>query len=310
MKVYSSIEEFETIPFAVATTGTFDGVHLGHKTILNRLIEVAKKSGGESVLLTFNPHPRQVLQPDVDLKMLNTIEEKIELLEKAGLDHLIIHPFTKEFSRTTTLEYVRNILVQKIGVKRLVIGYDHHFGRNREGSFDRLKEFGPLYGFEVEEIPAMDIDAVAISSTKVRKALEVGDVERAHEFLGYPYSLVGWVSKGDQLGRTIGFPTANLELSNSSKLLPAMGVFAVRIELNGKSYKGMCNIGLRPTVEGSSNRIEVHIFDFNQDIYGQSLRIDFLHRMRSEQKFGNLNELKNQLLIDSKEARNLLLSIQ
>jgi riboflavin kinase / FMN adenylyltransferase len=306
MKVYSSIEEFETIPFAVATTGTFDGVHIGHKTILNRLIEVAHKTGGESVLLTFNPHPRQVLQPDVDLKMLNTIEEKIDLLEKAGLDHLIIHPFTKDFSRTSTLEYVRNILVQKIGVKRLVIGYDHHFGRNREGSFDHLKEFGPLYGFEVEEIPAMDIDAVAVSSTKVRKAIEVGDVERANEFLGYPYTLKGIVAKGDQLGRTIGFPTANLEVSNSSKLLPANGVFAVMVTIDNQLYKGMCNIGVRPTIEGTSSRIEINLFDFDADVYGKPMRVQFLHRMRSEQKFANLNELKSQLSIDSAEARNLL----
>ena len=306
MKVYSSIEEFETIPFAVATTGTFDGVHIGHRTILNRLIEVAQKTGGESVLLTFNPHPRQVLQPDVDLKMLNTIEEKIDLLEKAGLDHLIIHPFTKDFSRTSTLEYVRNILVQKIGVKRLVIGYDHHFGRNREGSFDHLKEFGPLYGFEVEEIPAMDIDAVAVSSTKVRKAIEVGDVERANEFLGYPYTLEGIVAKGDQLGRTIGFPTANLEVSNSSKLLPANGVFAVMVTIDNQLYKGMCNIGVRPTIEGTSSRIEINLFDFDADLYGKPMRVQFLHRMRSEQKFANLNELKSQLSIDSAEARNLL----
>jgi len=309
MKVYSSIEEFKTIPFAVATTGTFDGVHIGHCTILNRLIEVAKKSGGESVLLTFSPHPRQVLQPDIDLKMLNSIEEKIQLLEKLGLDHLIIHPFTKAFSRTSTLEYVRNILVQKIGVQRLVIGYDHHFGRNREGSFEHLKEFGPLYGFEVEEIPALDIDAVAVSSTKIRKALEVGDVERAKEFLGYPYALEGVISKGDQLGRTIGFPTANLEVSSSIKLLPANGVFAVHVWIDTKRYLGMCNIGMRPTIEGKLSRIEVNIFDFDQDIYGRSMRIEFLCRMRSEQKFGNLNELKSQLQMDSIKAKNFLHSL-
>ncbi|NDH78594.1 MAG: riboflavin biosynthesis protein RibF, partial [Flavobacteriia bacterium] len=210
MKVYQSLAEFNPLDCAVATTGTFDGVHLGHKKILGQLVQMAHKVGGESVLLTFSPHPRLVLQPDTELKLLTSLEEKIGLLEQTGLDHVIIHPFTKEFSRTPSLEFVREILVNQIGVKQLVIGYDHHFGRNREGSFDHLKEFGPIYGFEVEEIPALDIDAVNISSTKIRSALTEGDVELAATYLGHPYIIGGEVIKGDQIGRTIGFPTANL----------------------------------------------------------------------------------------------------
>ena len=262
MKVYHSLADFNTLDCAVATTGTFDGVHLGHKKILGQLVQTARKVGGESVLLTFSPHPRLVLQPDVELKLLTSLEEKIGLLEQTGLDHLIIHPFTKEFSRTPSLEFVREILVNQIGVKQLVIGYDHHFGRNREGSFDHLKEFGPIYGFEVEEIPALDIDAVNISSTKIRAALTEGNVELAATYLGHPYIIGGEVIKGDQIGRTIGFPTANLDINFQHKLIPADGVYAGYVRLNGEHHKAMANIGRRPTVGSTRRSLEIHLLDF------------------------------------------------
>lgn len=305
MKVYHSIEEFNTLECAVVTTGTFDGVHVGHRKILQRLDEVAKANNGESVLLTFHPHPRTVLQPDMELKLLTNLEEKISLLEEAGLDHLIIHPFTLEFSRTSSLEFVRNLIVNKIGAKHLVIGYDHHFGRNREGSFEHLKEFGPVYGFDVEEISAQDVDDVNVSSTKIRQALHDGDVETAHSFLTYPYHITGWVVKGDQIGNTIGFPTANLEINDVHKLIPSDGVYTVEVKRGNDTLLGMCNIGHRPTVHGTERRIEVHLLDFEGDLYGEKLVVLFHHRIRSEKKFDSVEELKSQLQQDELEARRL-----
>ncbi len=308
MKVYHSIDDFPTSHCAVVTTGTFDGVHVGHRKILQRLNEVAKENGGESVLLTFHPHPRSVLQPDMELKLLTNLEEKIKLLEEAGLQNLIIHPFTVEFSRTSSLEFVRNLVVNKIGAKHLVIGYDHHFGRNREGSFEHLKEFGPVYGFEVEEIPAQDIDDVHVSSTKIRKALSDGDVATANAYLTYAFRTTGWVVKGDQIGNSIGYPTANIEINDPNKLIPGDGVYAVRVQLPGESelLPGMCNIGHRPTVHGAEHRIEVNLFDFNRDLYGDKLRVDFYQRIRAEQKFDSVEALKEQLRLDETQARTIL----
>ena len=302
MKVYHSLADFNTLDYAVATTGTFDGVHLGHKKILGQLVQTAYKVGGESVLLTFSPHPRLVLQPDVELKLLTSLEEKIGLLEQTGLDHLIIHPFTKEFSRTPSLEFVREILVNQIGVKQLVIGYDHHFGRNREGSFDHLKEFGPIYGFEVEEIPALDIDAVNISSTKIRAALTKGNVELAATYLGHPYIIGGEVIKGDQIGRTIGFPTANLDINFQHKLIPADGVYAGYVRLNGEHHKAMANIGRRPTVGSTRRSVEIHLLDFDGDLYGQHLHFAVGHRLRDVLNFNGLDALKAQLALDKEDA--------
>lgn len=309
MKVYHSIDEFNTCSNAVVTTGTFDGVHVGHRRILQRLVEVAKQVNGESVLLTFHPHPRTVLQPDLELKLLTNLDEKIRLLEATGLDHLIIHPFTLDFSRTSSLEFVRNLIVNKIGAKHLVIGYDHHFGRNREGSFDHLVEFGPVYGFDVEEIPAQDVDDVKVSSTKIRAALSEGDVESAAAYLTYPFLLTGRVVKGDQIGQTIGFPTANLEINDPNKLIPADGVYAVKVNFPQRSDElalGMCNIGHRPTVHGTERRIEVNILDFDGNLYGEKLVIEFVSRIRSEQKFESVDELKNQLKKDEEDARRAL----
>ena len=306
MKVYQSLAEFNTLNCAVATTGTFDGVHLGHKKILGQLVQTAHKVGGESVLLTFSPHPRLVLQPDVELKLLTSLEEKIGLLEQTGLDHLIVHPFTKEFSRTPSLEFVREILVNQIGVRQLVIGYDHHFGRNREGSFDHLKEFGPIYGFEVEEIPALDIDAVNISSTKIRTALTEGNVALASTYLGHPYIIGGEVIKGDQIGRSIGFPTANLDINFQHKLIPADGVYAGYVRLNGEHHKAMANIGRRPTVGSNRRSVEIHLLDFEGGLYGQHLHFAVGHRLRDVMNFNGLDALKTQLALDKEDALSKL----
>lgn len=307
MKVYTKIEDFKDIKNPVVTTGTFDGVHLGHQKIISRLKDVAMEEKGETVLLTFYPHPRMVLFPeDNELKLLNTQEEKIRLLQNYGVDHLIIYPFTKEFSRLTSVEFVRNILVNSIHTKRLVIGYNHHFGRNREGSFEHLKEFGPLYGFDVEEIPAKDIDSIEISSTKIRNALQAGDVETATAYLGHQYSVSGKVVKGKQLGRTIGYPTANIFVQDKYKLIPADGVYVVKVEHRGKIYGGMLNIGNNPTIEGKGRSIEVNIFDFNLDIYEDDATIYFIKRLRDEVKFNGLDELTNALSIDKQNALKIL----
>lgn len=307
MKVYTNIEDFKDVKNPIVTTGTFDGVHLGHQKIISRLKDVAQKHQGETVLLTFYPHPRMVLFPDDnELKLLNTQQEKIQLLEQYGVDHLIIYPFTKEFSRLTSVEFVRNILVNSIHTKRLIIGYNHHFGRNREGSFEHLKEFGPIYGFDVEEIPAKDIDNIEISSTKIRKALQTGDVEMATSYLGHSYSITGNVVKGYEKGRIIGYPTANIVVQDKYKLVPADGVYAVNVEVRGKFYGGMLNIGNNPTIEGKGRSIEVNIFDFNETIYGEDATIYFIKRLRDELKFAGLEELKDALAIDKVNALKIL----
>lgn len=307
VRVYKGLEEFLKIDNAVVTTGTFDGVHQGHRKILERLIEVAKKNKGESVLLTFFPHPRMVLQPDSDLKLINTIEEKVELLREVGIDHLIIHPFTKAFSRTTSLEFVRDLLVNKIGTQKLVIGYDHHFGRNREGSFEHLKEFGPLYGFEVEEISVQDVDNVNVSSTKVRTALEEGGVDVAGSYLGHPFFINGVVVHGQKIGRQLGFPTANIAIENPYKLIPANGIYAVKVEWKGGLYKGMLNIGTRPTINDLQElSIEVNLFDFEQDLYGEHVKILFVKRIRSEKKFESKENLIAEMKKDKVKAQHIL----
>ena len=298
MKIYHSLEEFGKVKNAVVTTGTFDGVHVGHITILERLKEIANSVDGETVLLTFFPHPRMVLFSDNDLKLITSQHEKIDLLRKAGVDHLIIHPFSKVFSRLSSVEFVRDVLVNKIGTSRLVIGYNHHFGRNREGSFEHLKEYGPVYGFQVEEICAQDVDAVSVSSTKIRKALESGDLKTAKVYLGHQFQLSGTVVVGENLGNKIGFPTANIQVLDVHKLIPANGVYAVRVLVREKEYLGMLNIGNRPTVNGISKTIEVHIINFNASIYGEEITVVFEGWIRNEQKFKNIEALQCQLLKD------------
>jgi riboflavin kinase/FMN adenylyltransferase len=270
---------------------------------------VAKQIEGESVLLTFYPHPRMVLFPDDhQIRLLNTQSEKEQLLESCGIDHLVVINFTKEFSRLSSLEFVRNILANKLKAKKLVIGYDHHFGRNREGSFAHLLEFGSLYGFEVEEIPAKDIDEVAVSSSKIRKAIEAGDIDTANKYLGYAYSFTGKVIKGKQLGRTIGYPTANIAITDPYKLIPAIGVYAVKVMFAKQTYEGMLSIGKNPTVSNQNIlSIEVNIFDFNADIYNKEITVFIYKKMRDEEKYGSLDELKAQLAIDKQNALNFLI---
>ena len=304
MRIYHNIEEFEKVQKAVVTTGTFDGVHVGHLKIINRLCELANKNGGETVLLTFFPHPRMVLFSDGDLKLINTKNEKIALLEKAGIDHLIIHPFSREFSRLSSVEFVRDILVNKIGTNCLVIGYNHHFGRNREGTFEHLKEFGPIYGFEVEEISAEDVHEVSVSSTKIRNALKKGDIKTAKSYLDYDFGLTGIVVKGNHLGHQIGFPTANIKVLDSYKLIPANGVYGVRVKYKEEVYKGMLNIGMRPTIGGAEKTVEVHIIDFELDLYGEELSIYFDSWIRDEQKFEHIAALKRQLEKDKRAVLN------
>lgn len=307
MKVYKSLQEFTPLEKAVVTTGTFDGLHVGHQKIIDTLQTIANAIDGETVIITFHPHPRLVLFPDDnDLKLLSTLEEKIQLLEKSGINHLIIIPFDKTFSRLTSLEFVRDILINTIGTKKLVIGYDHHFGRNREGNFESLKELAPLYNFDVEEIPAQDINHVAVSSSKIRTALLDGDIATAKEYLSYNYKITGLVVKGNQLGRTIGYPTANILVNDKYKLIPANGVYAVNILIGENKYNGMMNIGIRPTVDGTSRTIEVNIFDFESDIYNQQITIEFVTHIRAEQKFDGLEALKNQLKTDKDVAQKIL----
>lgn len=307
MKVYRGLEHYTKVKNAIVTTGTYDGVHLGHKTIIKHLKKIAKKNNGETVVLTFHPHPRMVLQENSDIKLLGTIEERIILLKESGVDHLIILPFTKEFSRISSLEFVRDILVNQIGTKKLVIGYDHHFGRNREGSFEHLKEFGPMYGFEVEEIPAIDVKDVNISSTKIRVALEEGDINKAKEYLGRNYSISGIVVAGNQIGRLIGFRTANIKIKESIKLIPEIGVYAVNIFHNEYKYKGMLNIGYRPTISDNNGiSIEVHLFDFNANLYKEELKIEFISKVRKEKQFKNVNQLKEQLERDLINCKKIL----
>jgi riboflavin kinase / FMN adenylyltransferase len=310
MKVYKHLNEFQKVDNAVVTIGTFDGVHFGHRKIISRLTEVARQIGGESVILTFFPHPRMILNPeDINLKLISTINEKAQLLKNLGVDHLIITPFTRDFSNLSAETYIRQILVEKVGTKKIVIGYDHHFGKDREGNLAALQKFAPEYGYEVEEIPEQDIHDVAVSSTKIRQALIKGDVETANEFLGYPFSLSGQVIKGDQLGRTLGFPTANLLIEENYKLIPGDGIYAVNVKVDAGSpisLKGMAYIGNRPTINGMSRNIEVNIFDFNHDIYRQYITIEFLHFIRGDIRFDNIEALKEQIANDKQSALSLL----
>lgn len=314
MKIYTHINDFKQIKNAVLTIGTFDGVHIGHQKIISRLKEVAAKKAGETVVLTFFPHPRMILHPDdLNIKLISTMNEKAELLENQGIDHLIITPFTRDFSNLSPQEYIKNVLVEKIGTSHIIIGYDHRFGKDRSGGLKELQDYASELGYEVEEIPKQDIDDVAISSTKIRNALLKGDVKTAENFLGYPFYLNGKVIKGDKIGRTIGFPTANLFIEETYKLIPGDGIYAVSIDfksgrLKGEKSKGMAYIGHRPTINGMTRNIEVNIFDFSDDIYAETIRLNFLEYLRDDKKFNSLDELKHQLQEDEKEARRVLMA--
>lgn len=309
MKIYYDTKEFSPLSFAVVTSGTFDGVHFGHQRILRRVTELTEQyQDAESVLLTYHPHPRLVLFPEQkDLKLLTTLDEKIELAKSFGINHFVVIPFTKEFSEQSSQIFIENILLKTLNTKILVIGYDHKFGKNREGSFEYLKQNEAKFGFSVEEIPAQEIDEIAVSSTKIRKALEHGDIELANEFLHFPYHITGTVVKGQQIGRTINFPTANLQPSESQKLIPEEGIYAVLVTYNHTNFKGMLYIGKRTTLGNNLERsIEVNIFDFDKEIYDEKLTVFFIKKLRGEEKFESLEAMQKQLAIDKTDSLAVL----
>lgn len=296
MKNFYSLNKFnKTTNKTIVTIGTFDGVHLGHQKVLTKLKNAAIEREAESVLLTFFPHPRMVLQQDLDIKLLNTIEEKKELISSFGIDNLIIHPFDAKFSRLTAEDFVKTILVNQLNLCKIIIGYDHRFGRNRTATIEDLIAFGEKYNFEVEQITAKEIDEISISSTKIRTALLEGDIKTANTFLGYKYNLTGAVIEGKKIGRTINFPTANIKVSENYKLIPKNGVYVVSANIDNDEYFGMMNIGTNPTISEGNQSIEVHLFDFNKSIYDKEIKISFLERIRDERKFDSLEYLKIQL---------------
>lgn len=292
----------------VLTLGTFDGVHLGHQKLITFLNDSAQRVNGESVLFTFHPHPRIVLHPDDhNLELIQTVDKRIEKLDKAGVDHLILFPFTREFSRMSATEFVRNILVNQLKIKILTIGYNHHFGRNREGNLDLLKELAPLYNFEIEEIPAQREGDISISSTKIRLAISEGDIIKANQYMGHAFSFSGKVGYGDKIGSTINFPTANITEIKDTQLMPPNGVYAVRVSHDGRIFDGMMNIGNRPTVSTNEDkRIEVNIFNFNKDIYNNEIEIFVIERVRDEESFSSIEDLKSQLEKDETTCKNIL----
>jgi riboflavin kinase/FMN adenylyltransferase len=307
MKIYHHIDEFTPVKNAVVTIGTFDGVHLGHRKIISRIRELADASGGETVLLTFFPHPRMILHPeDESIKLINTIHEKAELLEQLGIDHLIITPFSRDFSNQSAEDYIRDVLVTRIGTKKIVIGYDHRFGKDRHGGLADLQRLGPVYGFDVVEIPEQDINEVAVSSSRIRQALLHGGISHANEFLGYPFFITGKVTRGDQIGRKIGFPTANILVEETYKLIPSDGIFAAKVKINDEEHVGMAYIGSRPTISGITRNIEVNIFDFDKEVYGEQIRLEFHHFIRHDIKFASLDELTTQLGKDKEATLRLM----
>ena len=309
MKIKSALESHFKSD-SVVTIGTFDGVHIGHQKIIKRLVKIAKKNKIRAVVLTFFPHPRMVLQKDMSLKLINTIDEKSLLLEKLGVDHLVVKSFTKEFSRLSALEFVRDVLVNKLRTKHIIIGYDHHFGRNRAANIDDLREFGEVYNFKVIEISAQEVNEVAVSSTKIRNALMEGDLNAANKYLGYHFMLTGTVVKGKGIGKKLDFPTANLNIDETYKLIPKNGVYAVRSTIDGESVFGMMNIGTNPTFnDGTEQFIEINFFNFDRDIYGKQLQIDLIERLRDEQKFETTEALKAQLISDRENALNCISKI-
>lgn len=296
------IETYKSVGTTVVTIGTFDGVHIGHQKIVKRLISTGKTDGLKSVILTFFPHPRMVLQKDFNIKLINTINERRAILDRLGLDYLIVKKFTKAFSRLSAEDFVKQILVDKLHAKKVIIGYDHRFGRNRNANIDDLKDFGKTYGFEVEEISAQDINDVAVSSTKIRNALKEGDILKANAFLGYHFAITGTVTKGKGLGRQLNFATANIKVEEDYKLIPKQGSYIVKAVIDEVLIYGMMNIGLNPTVNGKKESIEVHFFNFDSDIYGKKIQIELLNRIRDEEKFESVDALKMQLKKDKQTA--------
>ena len=305
VKIHHSIEAAKIDDHTVATIGTFDGVHNGHLEIIRRITDAARDSNCKSLILTFFPHPRMVIGSGGDIKLLNTLEERIDLLRRTGLDHLVVHPFDEAFSSLGAEEFVADILVEKLRAKKIIVGHDHRFGRGRSAGYEDLEALGSRYGFEVEQISAEKIDSVSVSSTKIRHALSEGDIPLANKYLGYPYMLSGTVIKGRQLGRTLGFPTANLNIAETYKLIPRQGVYFVCSEIHDKTFYGVMNIGTRPTVSGDGTSIEVYFLDLDEDLYGQKLTVNLLERLRAEQKFESTDALRQQIAQDVETARTM-----
>lgn len=295
LKIFHSIKDFSSPKKTILTLGTFDGVHIGHKKILEKVIQHTHGEEYESLVLTFFPHPRMILQERSEIKLLNTISEKVILLEQLGIQNLVIHPFDESFSRLTAEEFVKTVLVEQFKIQKIIIGYDHRFGRNRTADINNLIEFGEKYNFEVEQISAQEINAISVSSTKIRNAIQQGDMVLANKYLGYNYFLTGNVIQGKQLGRTIGFPTANLKIEEDYKLIPLKGVYIVSSQINNQEVFGMMNIGLNPTVGGENLSIEIHYLDFEADLYNQQITISILKRIRGEEKFDSITLLKEQI---------------
>lgn len=306
MKEHKGANSFTSDRQTVVTIGTFDGVHAGHQKIIERLVNSATANNLDSVVLTFFPHPRMVLQKESGLQLINTIAERKKLLEKTGIDHLVVHPFTHQFSRLTALEFVRDILVNKLKAKKIIIGYDHRFGRNRTADINDLKQFGEDFDFEVEEISQQDIEQVAVSSTKIRTALLEGRVERANIYLQHPFSLNGTVVRGRGIGKDLGFPTANIEVAEDYKLIPKNGVYVVRSEIDGEMVYGMMNIGTNPTVDGKEKTIEANFFELDKNLYAKELEVQMLVRIRDEKKFASVDDLKIAMKQDQAFSRQYI----
>ena len=308
MQVHYGISSYKNIKNPVITVGTFDGVHFGHQKIISRLCKIANTINGESILLTFDPHPRSVLFKNQSIKLINTLDEKINLLEQLGLDHLVVYPFTKGFSKMSGTEYVKQHLIKELGVQTLVIGYDHHFGNDRSGNIDLLRSMQNNEGYQLEEIAAHEIDEISISSTKIRTAINSGELSLVKDFLGYNYFITGDVKHGDGIGKTLGFPTANISLSNNDKIIPKYGVYAVKAKIDNNLFDGIMNIGTRPTLNNISNelRLEVHLFNFNESIYGKHIQVDLIDTIRDEIKFNDIETLKRQIAIDCEKAKKIL----
>ena len=311
MQVHKNLDQLPEFRNAVVTIGTFDGVHMGHRLIIAQLLEEARRIGGESVIITFHPHPRKVVgNQQSEIRLLNTLAEKIQLLEKLGINHLVVVPFTEEFGNQHAIDYVEKFLVARFHPAVIIIGYDHHFGKNREGNYQLLEALRDRFSYQLVEIPERVLHDITVSSTRVRTALFNSDVETANEFLGYDYFFEGTVVMGNRLGRTLGFPTANLRIDDSEKLIPGNGVYAVRAFLpqhpDAKWLLGMMNIGVRPTVDGTRQTVEVNLFDFDEEIYGQTLRVEVVRHLRGEKKFDGLESLKQQLARDRENALQVL----
>ncbi|MCX6227652.1 MAG: bifunctional riboflavin kinase/FAD synthetase [Bacteroidia bacterium] len=308
MQIHYDLNKFKANK-AVVTIGTFDGVHLGHREVITELKRLSALSNGESVIFTFDPHPRKVLAPDESsLRLLSTTQEKIRLMDSLGIDHLVIYPFTTEFSRLSYDEFVTQILVNQLKMSILVVGYDHRFGQGRKGDFHSLQTLSNSLGFKVEQLSQLSVDNQTVSSSKIRMALDAGEVKLAKNYLGYNYTLTGEVVEGQKLGRQLGFPTANIDTHDSTKQVPQDGVYAVMVEVAGVLHQGMVNIGVRPTVNSNADHktIEVHILDFNQDIYHTDITLHFVDKIREEQRFDGLDQLKKQLEQDQLTAQNIL----